>query len=191
MGVTPGVEIRRLGAAPLGDPLEFELRGYRLSLRKSEAQHIEINDDERSLTRIQDDWMRDAGQSDLLSNRILHPVLCRKIIPCRRTAKTIRVALVGNPNTGKRTLFTALAGVRQRVGNYPGVTVEKKTGHLRHDGQTFELIDLPGTYSLAPRSPDEMVTVDVLLGPRATTRRRPTSCSRSSMPAIWSGICFW
>ncbi len=79
-------------------------------------------------------------------------------------SRTIRIAVVGNPNTGKSTLFTALAGVRQRVGNYPGVTVEKKTGHLRHDGQTFELIDLPGTYSLAPRSPDEMVTVDVLLG---------------------------
>jgi ferrous iron transport protein B len=80
--------------------------------------------------------------------------------------KTIRVALVGNPNTGKSTLFTALAGVRQRVGNYPGVTVEKKTGTMRHAGQSFELIDLPGTYSLAPRSPDEMVTVDVLLGRR-------------------------
>jgi len=79
-------------------------------------------------------------------------------------SRTIRIAVVGNPNTGKSTLFTALAGVRQRVGNYPGVTVEKKTGHLRHGGQTFELIDLPGTYSLAPRSPDEMVTVDVLLG---------------------------
>src|SRR3989304_2755011 len=79
-------------------------------------------------------------------------------------SKTIRVALVGNPNTGKSTLFTALAGVRQRVGNYPGVTEEKKTGHRSHNGQTFELIDLPGTYSLAPRSPDEMVTVDVLLG---------------------------
>jgi ferrous iron transport protein B len=81
-------------------------------------------------------------------------------------SKTIRVALIGNPNTGKSTLFTALAGVRQRVGNYPGVTVEKKIGHFRHDGHTFELIDLPGTYSLAPRSPDEMVTVDVLLGRR-------------------------
>ncbi len=80
--------------------------------------------------------------------------------------KTIRVAIVGNPNTGKSTLFTALAGVRQRVGNYPGVTVEKKTGTLRHNGQAFELIDLPGTYSLAPHSPDEMVTVDVLLGHR-------------------------
>ena len=81
-------------------------------------------------------------------------------------AKTIRVALIGNPNTGKSTLFTALAGVRQRVGNYPGVTVEKKIGHLRHDGHTFELVDLPGTYSLAPRSPDEMVAVDLLLGRR-------------------------
>jgi ferrous iron transport protein B len=78
--------------------------------------------------------------------------------------KTIRVALVGNPNTGKSTLFTALAGVRQRIGNYPGVTVERKIGHLRHNGHIFELIDLPGTYSLAPRSPDEMVAVDVLLG---------------------------
>ncbi|HEY3391385.1 MAG TPA: ferrous iron transport protein B [Lacipirellulaceae bacterium] len=78
--------------------------------------------------------------------------------------RTIRIALVGNPNTGKSTLFTALAGVRQRIGNYPGVTVEKKIGHLRHSDQIFELIDLPGTYSLAPRSPDEMVAVDVLLG---------------------------
>ncbi len=79
----------------------------------------------------------------------------------------IRVALVGNPNTGKSTLFNALAGVQQRVGNYPGVTVEKKTGHFRHGEQPFEVIDLPGTYSLAPRSPDEMVAVDVLLGRRA------------------------
>jgi ferrous iron transport protein B len=83
---------------------------------------------------------------------------------------TIRVVLIGNPNTGKSTLFTALAGVRQRVGNYPGVTVEKKTGQLRHAGRTFELVDLPGTYSLAPRSPDEMLAVDVLIGRRASER---------------------
>jgi ferrous iron transport protein B len=85
-------------------------------------------------------------------------------LPIETASKTIRVALVGNPNTGKSTLFTALAGVRQRVGNYPGVTVEKKTGHFQLGSQSIELIDLPGTYSLAPRSPDEMVTVDVLLG---------------------------
>jgi ferrous iron transport protein B len=77
---------------------------------------------------------------------------------------TPTIALVGNPNTGKTTLFNALAGLRQRVGNYPGVTVETKKGHFRHAEQSFSVIDLPGTYSLAPRSPDEMVAVDVILG---------------------------
>ena len=77
------------------------------------------------------------------------------------------MALIGNPNTGKSTLFGALSGVRQRVGNYPGVTVEKKLGQMAHDGRRWTLVDLPGTYSLAPRSPDEMVAVDVLLGRRA------------------------
>jgi ferrous iron transport protein B len=78
--------------------------------------------------------------------------------------KQITVALLGNPNTGKSTLFSALAGVRQRVGNYPGVTVEKKLGRTEFHGRSFTIVDLPGTYSLAPRSPDEMVAVDVLLG---------------------------
>ena len=80
--------------------------------------------------------------------------------------QTVKVALIGNPNTGKSTLFSALAGVRQRVGNYPGVTVEKKIGRFDDAGQSFTLVDLPGTYSLAPRSPDEMIAVDVLLGRR-------------------------
>src|SRR5262245_43831536 len=78
--------------------------------------------------------------------------------------KTPIIALVGNPNTGKTTLFNALAGLRQRVGNYPGVTVEIKKGRFRVLDQGFEVIDLPGTYSLAPRSPDEMVAVDLILG---------------------------
>src|SRR5205807_4899116 len=78
--------------------------------------------------------------------------------------RTLTVALVGNPNTGKTTLFNALSGLRQRVGNYPGVTVEMKKGTARDGGRSFELIDLPGTYSLAARSPDEMVAVDLLLG---------------------------
>src|SRR5262249_5472095 len=76
----------------------------------------------------------------------------------------VTVALVGNPNTGKTTLFNALAGMRQRVGNYPGVTVETKKGQMSHNGQVFDLVDLPGTYSLAPRSPDEMLAVDLILG---------------------------
>jgi ferrous iron transport protein B len=78
--------------------------------------------------------------------------------------RTLTVALVGNPNTGKTTLFNALSGLRQRVGNYPGVTVEMKKGTARDGERSFELIDLPGTYSLAARSPDEMVAVDLLLG---------------------------
>src|SRR5262249_32383346 len=78
--------------------------------------------------------------------------------------RTLTVALVGNPNTGKSTLFNALTGLRQRVGNYPGVTVEMKKGTARVAGAEIEVIDLPGTYSLAPRSPDEMVSVDLLLG---------------------------
>src|SRR5262245_20256102 len=82
------------------------------------------------------------------------------------TTKPLTVALIGNPNTGKSTLFSALAGVRQRVGNYPGVTVEKKLGRAEIHGREFTFVDLPGTYSLAPRSPDEMVAVDVLLGRR-------------------------
>ena len=76
------------------------------------------------------------------------------------------VALIGNPNTGKSTLFGGLSGLRQRVGNYPGVTVEKKIGRTEFHGRRCVIVDLPGTYSLAPRSPDEMVAVDVLLGRR-------------------------
>src|SRR6476660_9735710 len=80
--------------------------------------------------------------------------------------------LLGNPNTGKTTLFNALSGLNHRVGNYPGVTVESKKGAMTCGGEPFELVDLPGTYSLAPRSPDEMVAVDVILG-RQEEQARP------------------
>ncbi len=85
-------------------------------------------------------------------------------------AKPISVAVLGNPNTGKSTLFNALTGIRQQTGNYPGVTVANRTGRFSFDNQAFELTDLPGTYSLAPRSPDEMVTVNVLLGNAPATQ---------------------
>src|SRR3954468_9321503 len=83
---------------------------------------------------------------------------------------TLTLALAGNPNSGKTTLFNALTGLRQKVANYPGVTVEKKTGrcHLP-DGRTATMIDLPGTYSLISRSPDEQVAMEVLRGLRADT----------------------
>jgi ferrous iron transport protein B len=78
--------------------------------------------------------------------------------------RTLTVAMVGNPNTGKSTLFNALTGLRQHVANYPGVTVEMKSGTARLGEVELRVVDLPGTYSLAPRSPDEMVSVDLLLG---------------------------
>lgn len=84
--------------------------------------------------------------------------------PPARDARTLRVALTGNPNCGKTTLFNRLTGVRQRTGNYPGVTVEKKSGQMKVGGRTAEVIDLPGAYSLAAASADERVAVDVLSG---------------------------
>ena len=82
------------------------------------------------------------------------------------------IALAGNPNCGKTTLFNALTGLRQRVANYPGITVEKKVGQIRlGDGSPAEVIDLPGTYSLVPTSPDEQVAAEVLFGQRADTKR--------------------
>lgn len=83
--------------------------------------------------------------------------------------RKLTFALIGNPNTGKSTLFNALAGMKARVGNYPGVTVEKKLGSFQHRGQEIELIDLPGTYSLSPRTADEMVSVRVMLGSQENT----------------------
>ena len=79
-------------------------------------------------------------------------------------SRSIRVALVGNPNTGKTTLFNRLTGSRQKIGNYPGVTVEKKFGTWEFGGQTMTLVDLPGAYSLAATSPDERVSLDFLTG---------------------------
>src|ERR687898_46302 len=80
-----------------------------------------------------------------------------------------RVALAGNPNSGKTTLFNALTGLRQKVANYPGVTVDKKVGILRLGDREIEVLDLPGAYSLDARSPDEEVSRDILLGRRADT----------------------
>ena len=84
--------------------------------------------------------------------------------PAAGSSGALTVALLGNPNTGKSSLFSALAGIPTRVGNYPGVTVEEKVGRFAYRGRSIDLIDLPGTYSLAPKSPDEVVAVKVLLG---------------------------
>src|SRR6204780_3073804 len=90
--------------------------------------------------------------------------------PGTATAAVMTVALAGNPNSGKTTIFNALTGLRQKVANYPGVTVEKKTGRCRlDDGSKINIIDLPGTYSLISRSPDEIVAMEVLRGLRKDT----------------------
>lgn len=91
--------------------------------------------------------------------------------PAASDAKALNAFLIGNPNTGKTTLFNALTGLRHRVGNYPGVTVETKTAQVRHSARPIAITDVPGTYSLAPRSPDEMLTVDLLLGRRPEMQR--------------------
>jgi ferrous iron transport protein B len=98
-------------------------------------------------------------------------------MPATTETRTSTVALIGNPNTGKSTLFSALVGIHQHVANYPGVTVEKKTGQMQFAGRRFEFVDLPGLYSLAPRSRDEMVAVDLLLG------------RRSDVPTIDAVLC--
>jgi ferrous iron transport protein B len=85
--------------------------------------------------------------------------------------RRLTVALLGNPNVGKSTVFTALAGIPTRIGNYPGVTVEEKVGRFSHRGVTIDLVDLPGTYSLLPQSPDERVVVEVLAGRMADVPR--------------------
>src|SRR5471030_501924 len=90
--------------------------------------------------------------------------------PAAAASRTPVYALVGNPNCGKTTLFNALTGLRQKVGNYPGITVERKEGSLRlPTGGSLTLIDLPGLYSLTPHSPDERIARDVLLGYRDDT----------------------
>src|SRR5215470_11262146 len=156
MGLMEGEQVEVLGFAPFGDPIEVRLRDYRLSLRKREAARVavELQESEPTVRNGHPHGEEAAGAPP--------PGVARDRVSTSRITRT--VALVGNPNTGKTTLFNALAGMRQHVGNYPGVTVETKKGHLNWRGQSFELIDLPGTYSLAARSPDEMVAVDLILG---------------------------
>ena len=121
--------------------------------------------------------MSDATQTDATPSDITlaTPAFSQAVPPSSEKTKTAKtewsVAVIGNPNTGKTTLFNALTGLQQHVGNYPGVTVERKAGIFRlQDGSRVELLDLPGTYSLAARSPDEMIAVDVLLGQQQGAR---------------------
>lgn len=161
MGLTPGVEVSMLKTAPLGDPLEILVRGYNLTIRKSEAENINISDVHETA---------DAGLTDeekkAYINATVHPNLGeerRLSRSAKRKAGTpLSLALVGNQNCGKTTLFNQLTGSNQHVGNFPGVTVDRKDGQLKSHKEVT-VTDLPGIYSLAPYSSEEIVTRDFII----------------------------
>jgi len=130
--------------APLNDPIEYKVMGYNVSLRRSEAFLIEVVSEEeaRLLKSAEED------RSGFVDEEEVRRMALKK-------RKHICVALVGNPNCGKTTLFNYAAGGREHVGNYSGVTVDAKEGNFDFQGYTFTLVDLPGTYSLSAYSPEE------------------------------------
>lgn len=146
MGFVRGKRVTVIKNAPLMDPVEYEIMGYHIALRRSEAERIEVSTAPEALNA--------AGsgaatvrmlQSDEMANRFLH-----------ESGRTIQVALVGNPNCGKTSLFNLASGSHERVGNYSGVTVEAKEATARHAGYTLRLADLPGTYSITEYTPEEL-----------------------------------
>ncbi len=165
MGLTPGVSVTLRKVAPFGDPLELTLRGYELSLRKEDARHITLcgpdNADSAagtgkvSMTQpIPDD---ETLRRMAMAHAHEHTHHKRESDPEAHEVREMKLALVGNPNCGKTTLFNALTGSNQYVGNWPGVTVEKKEGLAAVDGRTVTIVDLPGIYSLSPYSMEEIV----------------------------------
>ena len=157
MGFVRGEEVKSILNAPLKDPIKYEIMEYEVSLRRSEAVMIEISmlesdawknlpDMEGSFPGEEPENGRETGQAGRNgSNESPYP-----------PEKKIKVALVGNPNSGKTSIFNLASGAHERVGNYSGVTINSKEGHLKHDGDLFTLIDLPGTYSLSAYSPEEL-----------------------------------
>lgn len=157
MGFVRGREIKVLLHAPLRDPIKYEIMNYEVSLRRSEAHLIEVEP--------VDVW-RKANAGLLLAETKLDPGKLQAdpdnegtetAEAVRRRINTINVALIGNPNSGKTSLFNALTGGKEHVGNYSGVTVDVKYGYAEFGGYHINLVDLPGTYSLASYSPEEKV----------------------------------
>ncbi|MDR2147998.1 MAG: ferrous iron transport protein B [Tannerella sp.] len=145
MGFVYGTPVTTIKKAPFPfqDPIEYEVMGYRVSLRKSEAQMIEIADE------------NDIKLSDDKNISSVIPMDEMQEI-AREKGKRIQVALVGNPNAGKTSLFNYATGKQERVGNYGGVTVDLKTAHLKHNGYRIDMTDLPGTYSMSEYTPEEL-----------------------------------
>ncbi len=150
MGFIKGKEVEVLEAAPLRDPVRYKILGYDISLRRDEASLIEVVS-EREAKEAEGEFRSLTGEDETpteISERLHNEALRRR--------RTINVALVGNPNCGKTSLFNFASGAHERVGNYSGVTVDAKEGHASFEGYEFNIVDLPGTYSLTTYSPEEM-----------------------------------
>ncbi len=147
MGFIKGVTVETVLNAPLRDPIKYRIMNFEVSLRRADANKVEIVSEaeaEREIVNHKDYVPIEAPNCDAL-----HHI-------AEERAKTINVALVGNPNCGKTSIFNIAAHAHERVGNYSGVTVDEKVGTFEYGGYTFHLVDLPGTYSLSAYSPEEL-----------------------------------
>ena len=152
MGFIRGKEVIVIQNAPLKDPIHYRVMGYDVSLRRSDAALIEVvsaADFEKEQATSVQDTNRSADSFILPSGNELQAIALHK-------GKTINVALVGNPNCGKTSLFNFASGAHEHVGNYSGVTVDAKEGTFQQNGYTFRIVDLPGTYSLSAYTPEEL-----------------------------------
>ena len=155
MGFIRGKIVTVMLNAPLQDPVKYRIMGYEVSLRHSEAEMIEIvsTDEAKKIEEEERQKLGLTSVSENVSNSdgdvLLHKAALEK-------SHTINVALVGNPNCGKTSLFNFVSGAHERVGNYSGVTVDAKEGQAEYKGYIFNIVDLPGTYSLSAYSPEEL-----------------------------------
>ena len=160
MGMSPGAEVTVVKFAPMGDPMELQVHGYELTLRLAEAEQIEIEQiPRRSRSHKGIESMSDAEHPGLGEEGKYHSKKDEHPLP---EGTTLTYALVGNQNCGKTTLFNKLTGSNQHVGNFPGVTVDRKTGSIKGHPNT-EITDLPGIYSMSPYSSEEIVSRNFVL----------------------------
>lgn len=160
MGMIPGAEVTVVKFAPMGDPMELQVHGYELTLRLEEAEKIEIEQiPRRSRSHKGIESLSDAEHPGLGEEGKYHSKKDEHPLP---EGTTLTYALVGNQNCGKTTLFNKLTGSNQHVGNFPGVTVDRKTGSIKGHPNT-EITDLPGIYSMSPYSSEEIVSRNFVL----------------------------
>ncbi|NLU30016.1 MAG: ferrous iron transport protein B [Bacteroidales bacterium] len=156
MGFVRGQEVRSILNAPLKDPIKYGIMEYEVSLRRSEAVLIEISKLKEDVVYAVDNDKTDGPENEVEETDFRDPPLSDESDLKKENNNVIRVALVGNPNAGKTSIFNLASGAHEHVGNYSGVTVDSKEGTLRHNGYKFILTDLPGTYSLSAYSPEEL-----------------------------------